>query len=52
MFDHLENAIYKYAVIISWIMLIVKVILNNIIEQIANIAFYIHIYATYPDKQT
>ncbi|KAM3134872.1 hypothetical protein pb186bvf_013041 [Paramecium bursaria] len=42
-YDHPEFFLHKYTVVISWIMLLLK---------IAIIGFYIHIYATYPDKQT
>ncbi|CAD8124559.1 unnamed protein product [Paramecium sonneborni] len=42
-FDHLEYGLQKYQVIISWLLLIVKIIV---------LIFYIHIYSTYPDKQT
>ena len=40
-YDHPEFFLHKYTVVISWIMLLLK---------IAIIGFYIHIYATYPDK--
>ncbi|CAD8110131.1 unnamed protein product [Paramecium primaurelia] len=42
-FDHLEYGLQKYQVILSWLLLLVKIIV---------LIFYVHIYSTYPDKQT
>ncbi|CAD8209775.1 unnamed protein product [Paramecium octaurelia] len=42
-FDHLEYGIQKYQVILSGLLLLCKILV---------LIFYVHIYSTYPDKQT
>ncbi|CAK81337.1 unnamed protein product (macronuclear) [Paramecium tetraurelia] len=42
-YDHLEYGIQKYQVILSGLLLLCKIIV---------LIFYVHIYSTYPDKQT
>ncbi|CAD8197382.1 unnamed protein product [Paramecium pentaurelia] len=42
-YDHLEYGLQKYQIILSWLLLFVKIVV---------LMFYVHIYATYPDKST
>ncbi|CAD8119270.1 unnamed protein product [Paramecium sonneborni] len=42
-YDHLEYGLQKYQIILSWLLLFVKIVV---------LIFYVHIYATYPDKST